>query len=105
MQAMMTSALAARAATESLLTVTFSSSLVEYKNLVTLYERGLDLTYYLCALNGRSTYGDLSVLVGEKDLLELDACTSLNILNVVHEQLHSLFNLELLSLNFSNNVH
>jgi hypothetical protein len=24
---------------------------------------------------------------------------------VVHEQLHSLFNLELLSLNFSNNVH
>ena len=48
---------------------------------------------------------NLEELVGEKDLLELDACTSLNILNVVHEQLHSLFNLELLSLNFSNNVH
>ena len=87
------------------LTVSFSSSLVEYKNLVTLNECGLDLTYYLCALNGRSTHGYLTVLVGEKDFLELYACTGLNVLNVVHEQLHSLFNLELLSLNFSNNVH
>lgn len=87
------------------LTVTFSSSLVENQDLVTLYQSGLDFTYNLCAFNGRSTDGNLTVLVSEKDLFKLYRSTCFSILNVVHEQLHSLFNLELLSLNFSNNVH
>ena len=87
------------------LTITFSSLLVEYENLLALYELGLNLSYNLSALYSGSTYGDSTILLYQKNLLEFNRCTILNVLNVVNKQLLASLGLELLSVNFYNCVH
>ena len=87
------------------LAVTFSSLLVEYENLLALYELALYLGYNLCALYSGSTYSDSTVFLNQKNLLEFNRCTILNVLNVVNKQFLASLGLELLSVNFYNCVH
>ena len=87
------------------LTITFSSLLVEYENLLALYELGLNLSYNLSTLYSGSTYGDSTIFLYQKNLLEFNRCTILNVLNVVNKQLLASLGLELLSVNFYNCVH
>ena len=87
------------------LTVTFSSLLVEYENLLALNELALYLSYYLSTLYNGSTYGDSTIFLYQEYLLEFNRCTILNVLNVVNKQLLTSLGLELLSVNFYNCVH
>lgn len=87
------------------LAVTFSSLLVEYENLLAFNELALHFGYYLCALYCGSTYGDSAIFLYQKNLLEFNRCTILNVLNVVNKQFLTCLGLELLSVNFYNCVH
>ena len=87
------------------LAVTFSSLLVEYENLLALYELALYLSYYLSTLYSGSTYSDSTVFFNQKNFLEFNRCTILNVLNVVNKQFLACLGLELLSVNFYNCVH
>ena len=87
------------------LAVTFSSLLVEYENLLALNELALHFGYYLSTLYCGSTYGDSTILLYQKNLLEFNRCTILNVLNVVNKQFLASLGLELLSVNFYNCVH
>ena len=87
------------------LAMTFSSLLVENKNLLALNETGLHFGYNLRTFNGGNTYGDCAFFLYQKYLLEFNRCTILNVLNVVNKQLLTCLGLELLSVNFYNCVH
>ena len=85
--------------------VSLATLLVEYKNLVALYEGRNNLTYYLCALYCRSADGDGTVVVDEENLVELNSLSSLSGLDMVYEELLALLNLKLLTVNLYDCVH
>lgn len=86
--------------------IAFAALLLEYDNLVALYEGFGYFAYYFCSFNGRSAnlYGTVGVY--EQNAVELNGLTFLNLVaEIVNIQEAVLFSLELLALNFYNNVH
>ena len=86
------------------LAVTFSSLLVEYKNLVTFYQIGYYFANNFCAFYYRSTYGYSTVVVYQKNLVKFYCCTGF-FLHVVYKQLLASFCFKLLTVDFYNCVH
>ena len=87
------------------LAVTFSSLLVEYENLVTLYQFGYYFANNFCAFHYGSTYGYVTVVVYQKNLVKFYCRTGFCFLHVVYEQLFASFCFELLTVDFYNCVH
>lgn len=85
--------------------ISFSSFLVENKNLVTFYQTGNNFANYLCAFYSRSTYSDVAVFVYQKNFLEFYCCTGFSVLHVVYKQFLASFCFELLAVDFYNCVH
>ena len=87
------------------LAITFSSLLVEYENLIALYQACFHFANNLCAFHYGSTYGDCTIVVNQQHFLKLNSCTGFGTLNVVNEELLALLSLELLTVNFYDYVH
>ena len=87
------------------LAIALTTLLVEYKNLVALYELGDYLAYYLSALYYGSTYGDVTLVVYQQHFLKLNSLTCLYTSDVVYEELLTSLGLELLTVNLYDCVH
>ena len=86
--------------------VTFAAFFLEDNHFVALDEGFLYLAYYFSAFYCRSTYFNSAVHVGKEYAVELDAVAFLYIFTkVVNIQKTVFFCLELLSLDFYDNVH
>lgn len=86
--------------------IAFAALFLEDDDFVTLHEVCGHFANDLGAVYGRSTYEHFAVFVGEEDAVELHGVTFLGILaEVVNIQELAFFCLELLSLNFYDNVH
>ena len=88
-----------------LLLIVLAALLMEHDYLVALYERGLYLGNYLCALHGGGAYGDCSFVVNKKHVLELHFLSGLCARDVVDKHCLVCLYLELLALNLNNSVH
>ena len=78
---------------------------LENDDFVTLYEWVHYFTHYFGTLYCWSTYLYCTVSIYEQYLVKFNSLASLNILDVVNEELLALLGLELLTLNFYNCVH
>ncbi len=89
-----------------LTTIAFAAFLLEDDNLVTFYEGKGYFTYYLGAFYGGSAYLNISIIVGEENLVEFNHVTFFDIVaEEMNVQELAGFCLELLSLNVYNCVH
>ncbi len=89
-----------------LATIAFAALLLENDHLVALHEGFGDFAYYFCSFNGRSAYLDGTVGVYEENAVKLYGLAFLYLVaEIVNIQEAVLFCLELLALNFYNNVH
>ena len=86
--------------------IAFATFLFENDHFVTFHEGGGHLAYYFGAFYGGSAYLYLAVGVNEENAVEFHGLTFLNFFaKVVNIQEAVLFCLELLALNFYDNVH
>ncbi len=100
-------------------TIAFAAFLLENDNFVAFEEGGFNLfatavislvgsyfANYLCAFNGGCAYFDGAVIVNEKNPVKLYGLSGLYLVpEIVNIQEAALFCLELLTLNFYDNVH
>ena len=89
----------------SQLAVSLAATLVEYENLVTLYEWNEYFENNLCSFNCWSANLYLTIVVYQQYFLNLNSCACLHILHMVDVELLTFFYFELLTLNFCNYVH
>lgn len=87
------------------LTIALTALLVENEHLISLDKRSDDFANDLRTCYGRSANGDGTILVDEEYLVKFDYCATLYTLDVVDEQAAALLYIELLPLDFCNNVH
>ncbi len=86
--------------------VAFATFFLENDHFVTLYEGSSYFANNFCAFHCGSAYFYLAINVGEKHAVELYGLTFLNFFTkVMNIQEAVLFCLELLALNFYDNVH
>ena len=87
-------------------TIAFAAFLLENDYLVTFNEGGSYFAYHLGAFYGRSTYFHCAVGVNEEHAVKLYCLAFFHLFaEIVNIQEAVLFCLELLTLNFYNNVH
>ena len=87
------------------LAIALATLLVEDEHLVALDERRQYFAHDLSTGYGRRTYGELTVLLDEQDLVELYGSTGLGSLDVMDEQATAFLEIELLSLDVYDDVH
>ena len=88
-----------------LLAIVFATFHLENDDLVTLYKWVHNFYYYFRTFNGGCANGYCSFFVYKQNLVKLNSFASFHIFNVVNIELHALFNLKLLTVNFYNCVH
>ena len=86
-------------------TIAFAAFLLEHDYLVALHEGFSNFTYYFCSFNGRSADFNGTVGIYEKHAVKLYCVALLNVAEMMNIQEAVLFCLELLALNFYDNVH
>gem|GEM_PF-3573387 len=67
------------------LAMSFSSLLVEYQNLISLYQRRNDFAYDLCSFNRRRTYLNFTVGIDQQHFVELYRCPTFRMTHVVNK--------------------
>ncbi|EJX09554.1 hypothetical protein EVA_02336 [gut metagenome] len=87
------------------LTIAFTTLLVEYEYLFTLYEWRYYFAYYLSAFYCRKTYCYFAIVVNQQYLFKFNSLATFRILDVVYEELLAFFCLELLTVNLYDCVH
>lgn len=87
-------------------TITFAAFFLENDYLVTFHEGTFNLANNFCSFNGRSAYLNGTVGVNEQNAVKLYGLAFLHLVaEIVNIQEAVLFCLELLALNFYDNVH
>ena len=85
--------------------IAFATFFVENEHFVALNEGINHFAYYFSTGYGRSTYGNLAVVVDQQHFLKFNSLTAFGLGHVVDEELLAFLCLELLTVNLYDCVH